>query len=129
MSAPILVITGTDTGVGKTVVSAGLAKALVNQGVAAVAIKPVESGIDELEPGEAFGDKVKKQNSLQFTYTGPLITGRFSVDQRQPLPVERKLSGIRTRAREEDPFGKELSAAEAPDVYVIVVGWQERDDA
>ena len=55
MSAPILVITGTDTGVGKTVVSAGLAKALVARGVATVAIKPVESGIDELTPHEEDG--------------------------------------------------------------------------
>jgi len=58
LSAPILVITGTDTGVGKTVVSTGLAKALVAEGVTAVAIKPVESGIDELTPDEEDGARL-----------------------------------------------------------------------
>ncbi|MHB8172044.1 MAG: dethiobiotin synthase [Thermincolia bacterium] len=42
-------ITGTDTGVGKTVITAGLLGAFREQGVDAVAIKPVQTGI--------FGDK------------------------------------------------------------------------
>ena len=46
----------------------------------------------------------------------------------QPLPVERKLGAIKTRARKEDKFGKQLKAAEAPDVYVIVVAWAKKDD-
>lgn len=39
-----IVITGTDTGVGKTMVAAGLARALAKQGLAVKAIKPIESG-------------------------------------------------------------------------------------
>jgi dethiobiotin synthetase len=39
-----VVISGTDTGVGKTCVGAGLARALVDRGVRVVALKPVESG-------------------------------------------------------------------------------------
>src|SRR5688500_7646315 len=44
MSPRFVVVTGTDTGVGKTVVTAGLARALVQAGRRTVAIKPVESG-------------------------------------------------------------------------------------
>jgi len=40
----IVVITGTDTAVGKTMVGAGLARALVDRGVDVIAVKPVESG-------------------------------------------------------------------------------------
>jgi dethiobiotin synthetase len=43
----IVLVTGTDTGVGKTVVAAGLARALSDRGVRVVAIKPVESGCGE----------------------------------------------------------------------------------
>ncbi len=37
-------VTGTDTGVGKTVITAGLMAALLKEGVDAVAFKPVQSG-------------------------------------------------------------------------------------
>ena len=40
----ILLITGTDTGVGKTWVACGLAKAFTRQGLKVVGIKPVETG-------------------------------------------------------------------------------------
>ena len=42
--APGLFITGTDTGIGKTRVAAGLTRALRAQGVRALAMKPVASG-------------------------------------------------------------------------------------
>jgi dethiobiotin synthetase len=44
MSTPALIISGTDTGVGKTVVAAALARALRGRGCDVVAIKPIESG-------------------------------------------------------------------------------------
>lgn len=43
----IVLITGTDTGVGKTVVAAGLARAFSDRGVRVVAVKPVETGCGE----------------------------------------------------------------------------------
>jgi dethiobiotin synthetase len=46
---PGVFVTGTDTGVGKTVVAAALLRALGAQGVRAVGMKPVAAGID---PGE-----------------------------------------------------------------------------
>jgi dethiobiotin synthetase len=39
-------VTGTDTGVGKTVVAAGLLHALARDGVRAIGMKPVASGVD-----------------------------------------------------------------------------------
>ncbi|HIA02081.1 MAG TPA: dethiobiotin synthase [Myxococcales bacterium] len=48
-----IVVTGTDTGVGKTWVSAALIRALVLSGIRAVGIKPIESGCDgtQMEDG------------------------------------------------------------------------------
>ena len=42
-----LLVTGTDTGVGKTVVAAALVRALRSAGVRAIGFKPVETGIEE----------------------------------------------------------------------------------
>lgn len=47
-----LFVTGTDTGVGKTVVTSALAAALAEAGVAVRALKPVASGIDDGGWGE-----------------------------------------------------------------------------
>jgi dethiobiotin synthetase len=41
-----LFVTGTDTGVGKTVVAAALLRALVAEGVRAIGMKPVAAGVD-----------------------------------------------------------------------------------
>lgn len=47
-----VVVTATDTGVGKTLVSAGLARALRAMGKRVVAIKPFETGLSEGERGD-----------------------------------------------------------------------------
>jgi dethiobiotin synthetase len=44
-------VTGTDTGVGKTVLAAAIAASLRARGVGVAAFKPVVTGIDEPEPG------------------------------------------------------------------------------
>jgi len=53
LSAMRLFITGTDTGVGKTVVTMALAAACRARGLTPVACKPVESGLAELAPHES----------------------------------------------------------------------------
>ena len=40
----VVVVVGTDTGVGKTWVTAGLAKAAATRGMRVVAVKPIETG-------------------------------------------------------------------------------------
>jgi dethiobiotin synthetase len=49
--APVTLVVGTDTSVGKTYVTAALARALLAAGQRVVAIKPVETGT-ALEPGD-----------------------------------------------------------------------------
>lgn len=44
-----VVVTGTDTEIGKTVVACGLARALSDRGVRVRAVKPVESGTEETD--------------------------------------------------------------------------------
>jgi dethiobiotin synthetase len=44
-------VTGTDTGVGKTVLAAAIAAALRADGIRVAAFKPVVTGLDEPEPG------------------------------------------------------------------------------
>jgi dethiobiotin synthetase len=51
--ARFVVVTGTDTGVGKTVVSCGLAVALAARGKRVVAIKPFETGVGPGDSGDA----------------------------------------------------------------------------
>lgn len=57
---PDLLVTGTDTGVGKTVVAAALLTALRARGVRAVGFKPAETG---LEPGEAADSEILAEAS------------------------------------------------------------------
>lgn len=46
---PDLLVTGTDTGVGKTFVAAALIRALRASGIRAVGFKPVETGVEETD--------------------------------------------------------------------------------
>lgn len=50
MSAPVIIVTGTDTEVGKTVATAAITAALVGQGMRVAVVKPTQTG---LQPGEA----------------------------------------------------------------------------
>ena len=48
-----LLVTGTDTGVGKTVIAASLVAALRARGVRALGFKPVETGVDGTVPADS----------------------------------------------------------------------------
>ena len=48
-----LLVTGTDTGVGKTVIAAALVTALRTRGVRALGFKPVETGVGAGEPSDS----------------------------------------------------------------------------
>ena len=48
-----LLVTGTDTGIGKTVVAAALIRALRQAGIRAVGFKPVETGVRDAETSDA----------------------------------------------------------------------------
>lgn len=57
-SASRIVVTGTDTGVGKTHIACALAHALKSAGLSVSAIKPIESGVSLLEPGDEDGARL-----------------------------------------------------------------------
>ncbi|MGB0591385.1 MAG: dethiobiotin synthase [Myxococcota bacterium] len=83
----VVCVTGTDTEVGKTLVTAALGAALVAQGRSVVAIKPVESGValDGIEDGallaEATGQRAPLQalTRLQTPVAPPLAADRDGV--------------------------------------------------
>lgn len=50
---PDLLVTGTDTGVGKTVIAAAIVLAMRERGVRVVGFKPVESGLADQAPSDA----------------------------------------------------------------------------
>lgn len=58
---PGIFITGTDTGVGKTVVAAALAWSLKQRGIAVGVMKPIETGVDSA--GEIFSDSACLRNA------------------------------------------------------------------
>ena len=47
-----IAVTGTDTGVGKTIVTAALAATLAAEGLGVLAVKPVQTGLKPGEPGD-----------------------------------------------------------------------------
>src|SRR5262245_42420004 len=53
MAARGVFVTGTDTGVGKTVVACALVRALRARGVAVAAMKPIETGVGVAGPADA----------------------------------------------------------------------------
>ncbi|MCA9449454.1 MAG: dethiobiotin synthase, partial [Candidatus Omnitrophica bacterium] len=65
MNRPLLVV-GTDTGVGKTRVGTGLVKAMQSTGRPVLAIKPVESGISEMELHEEDGAQLAQASGQSF---------------------------------------------------------------
>ena len=68
---PDFLVTGTDTGVGKTVIAAALVKALRARGLRAIGFKPVETGQD---PGEVADSEILAQASGDRTpLTQPLL--------------------------------------------------------
>jgi dethiobiotin synthetase len=63
----VVCITGTDTEVGKTLVTAALGAALVERGRSVVAIKPVESGVElgGVEDGVVLAEATRQEAPLQ----------------------------------------------------------------
>lgn len=89
MSSNIVVVTGTDTEIGKTMVTAGIARALRERGVDVVAIKPVESGTEpEPQPSE--------DGTTLAAATGQSEPSQALVRLREPLapPVAADIDGV-----------------------------------
>ncbi|MHC4472552.1 MAG: dethiobiotin synthase [Planctomycetota bacterium] len=91
MSAPrIVLVTGTDTEVGKTVVGCGLARCLVGRGRRVVAVKPVESGCGP-EPADS-EDGVRLARAAGQEEPGTALT-RLRAPLAPPVAADRE--GVR----------------------------------
>lgn len=66
-----LLVTGTDTGVGKTVIAAALVAALRSRGVRAVGFKPVETGADGA--GETDSAQLARASGAPVPLAAPLL--------------------------------------------------------
>ncbi|GIH72144.1 dethiobiotin synthase [Sphaerimonospora thailandensis] len=62
----IIVVTGTDTGVGKTVVTAALAAMALGRGVTVSVVKPAQTGVAADEPGDL--DEVIRLSGARTTF-------------------------------------------------------------
>lgn len=88
-----LFVTGTDTGVGKTVVAAGLARLLDRAGQRVAVLKPVETGCGEGGPadgrllGEAVG--VAAGEVVPVTYREPLAPLVAAREEGRPVDLDR----------------------------------------
>jgi len=77
MNVKAIFVTGTDTGVGKTLVSAGLARFLLNRGISVGVFKPIASGGTVSEDGKLLQTAARLPNSayhdiVPFHYKQPL---------------------------------------------------------
>lgn len=89
-------VTGTDTGIGKTFVTAGLVHALRATGVDAVAMKPIASGFDLVE-GQRRNDDLLALDAAQAQAVAPQDLNQYAFDP--PIAPHRAaaLAGVELR--------------------------------
>jgi len=107
-----LFIAGTDTGVGKTFVAAGLVRLARNQGLRAVAVKPVETGCplrdgmlypeDGVFLREASQDAISLDACVPFRFSLPASPARAAAMEGKHLSVPAIVEHVRTLAEEAD---------------------------
>ncbi len=101
-----LFITGTDTGVGKTVLAGAIVSALVASGVRVRALKPVITGLDEPSgadwpPDHQLLATASRTRLEQVTLArfGPAVSPHLAAElEERPVDVERLEAGIRKAA-------------------------------
>jgi len=102
-------VTGTDTGIGKTVVACALAAALKRRGLTVAAMKPIESGVEFDDPhrdgarlARAAGETRSLSVTAPITFTdavAPLVASRR---ERRPIDLERLDASVREAAHDHD---------------------------
>lgn len=100
-------VTGTDTGVGKTVVTCALAAALRRRGLTVAAMKPVESGVAFDDPerdgarlARASGARRPLSVTAPVTFADPVAPLVAARRARQPLDLGRLDAAMRETARD-----------------------------
>jgi dethiobiotin synthetase len=116
-SAPGLFITGTDTGVGKTFVTAAIARALRLQGYRVRACKPVATGAAQTEQGLLAEDTLALAAAAAETDLRAVTPWAFAVPAAPPVAA--RLAG--TTLTLGDLIGA-VRRREAPDSVLLVEG-------
>jgi len=99
-------VTGTDTGVGKTVLTAAIAAALVKQGIAVRALKPILTGLDDPAPDGWPRDHEllaavtgRAPDEVLLTGYGPAVSPHLAAQLTgRPIGLEAILAGIAAAA-------------------------------
>lgn len=120
----IVLVTGTDTGVGKTWVTCALARALVQQGRKVVAIKPVETGTgsevgtdeDGVLLAAATGQAAPRKALHRFT--DPLAPALAAERQGRSLDFDSVLADIERHAE-----GMDVALVESAGGLLAPVAW------
>ncbi len=96
MKAPRFFVTGTDTGVGKTEVSAALLGSMVKLGLRPFAFKPCESGgnADTLNLWKAAGGWQSRKSVCLYRFRAPLAPSQAARAERKSVSWERLLFGF-----------------------------------
>jgi dethiobiotin synthetase len=96
---PGLFVTGTDTGVGKTVVSTGLLRLALRAGVRLVPFKPVETGVGPAGPSDARALLAASQHQdlaladvCPVTFPEPVAPAAAAHHHARPISIPRLLS-------------------------------------
>ena len=94
---PILFVTGTDTGVGKTLVTAALARHFRSRGLTVGVMKPVETGVEN--PARlgndatllrwASGSTEAADNICPYRFTKALSPSQAATAAKQPIDIDR----------------------------------------
>ena len=102
-------VTGTDTGVGKTVVTCAIAAALRRRGLRVAAMKPVETGAafdDEMRDGNrlrlASGDDRPLSVTAPLTFSEPVAPLVAARHERTTIDIARLDAAVREAARDRD---------------------------
>ncbi len=111
-----LFVTGTDTGVGKTVVAAGLVRIARNNGLRALAVKPVETGC-MVRDGELYPEdgSFLHQASEEDLTLDECVPFRFSL----PASPARAAAAVRSSLHVADLKEHVLALAEDADLIVV----------
>lgn len=120
-----VVVAGTDTGVGKTFVTRALARRLADEGVRVVAIKPIETGMAELTPGEEDGELLalatgqSKPSHALYRFDAPLAAPVAAELEGQTLEWDLVVRTIRGAAQ-----GAQLAVVEGAGGLLSPMTWE-----
>lgn len=108
-------VTGTDTEIGKTTVSAGLLRAWARQGLRTAGYKPIAAGT-ELREGRRVNDDVERLRAASSVPLAPQEACRFLLDEPCAPHIAARLAGVRLELA---PFSK----GPAPSCPAAIAWW------